>query len=125
MPMIHFLVDVRSLQLYLKNLQEKGFFSFEREFNFSSIDRRDLFNFWAHPTNLVKLQIGEDARPIPPQGFASKVFDFESSPPSPLISNDGLGTHGEIDSSSNPFTHSPSLSISDHDLEKPTLTSFF
>ena len=42
MPMIHFFVDVRCLQFYLKNLQEKGFFSFEREFNFSSIDRREL-----------------------------------------------------------------------------------
>ena len=60
--------------------------------------------------------MGEGARPIPPQGLVSKVFDFESSPPSPLTSNDDLRTHSETNSSSNPLTHSPSISIeSDHE----------
>ena len=60
--------------------------------------------------------MGEGARPTPPQGLVSKVFDFESSPPSPLTSNDDLRTHSETNSSSNPLTHSPSISIeSDHE----------
>ena len=51
-----------------------------------------------NPHNLSKISKGEDTRPIPPQEFAAKFFDFESSPPPPLISDDNLVIHPKLDS---------------------------
>ena len=108
--------NVRSLQFYLKNLQEKGFFSFERDFNFSSINRSELRNFWMDPHDLSKISKGEDTRPIPPPEFSAKVFDFESSPPPPLNSDDNLVIHPKLDlpsPSSDSITSNKSLPVTD------------
>ena len=108
--------NVRSLQFYLKNLQEKGFFSFERDFNFSSIHGSELRNFWMHPHNLSIISKGVDTRPILPPEFSAKVFDFESSPPPPLTSDENLVIHPKLDlpsPSSDSITSNKSLPVTD------------
>ena len=46
-------VDVKQLQFCLKNLQEKGLFSFDGSLDCSSIDESDFRNFWTHPNRMA------------------------------------------------------------------------
>ena len=56
---------VKSLQFCLKNLQEKGLFSLDGSFDYSSIDESDFRNFWMDPDCMFQISSGRDTRPVP------------------------------------------------------------
>ena len=59
-------IDVKQLQFYLKNLQEKGMFSFDGSFDYSSIDELDFRRFSMDPTSIAHISNGWDTRPVLP-----------------------------------------------------------
>ena len=69
-------IDVKQLQFYLKNLQEKGMFSFDGSFDYSSIDELDFRRFSMDPTSIAHISNGWDTRPVlpPSQKNISKEF---------------------------------------------------
>ena len=76
-------VDVKQLQFYLKNLQEKGMFSFDGSFDYSSIDELDYRRFSMDPTPYVSN--GWDTRPTPPpsqKNVSKEVSSYTHRKPS-------------------------------------------
>ena len=59
-------VEVKSLQFYLKHLKEKGSFSIDGSFNYSSIDDQVFRIFFNYLTSIRQISSGTCTRPIPP-----------------------------------------------------------
>ena len=61
----YLLGDVKSLQFYLKNLQEKGMFSLDGIFDYSSIDESDFRKSVNEPASMLQISSGRDTQTYP------------------------------------------------------------
>ena len=76
---IRMAVEVNSLQFYLKNFQEKGTFSIDGSFDYSSIDESAFRNYINHPTSILQISSGIDDWPIPLPSRKCSLKDFSSN----------------------------------------------
>ena len=68
-----YITRIKSLQRFVKRLQEKGHFEIGSNFNYSSIDEDDFLNFTHDPSH--RLSDGEHPRPVFASFSSKKLLD--------------------------------------------------